>query len=286
MSGNKGKISTKKVLIALLSIVMVAGFIVLFVAASRGKQEGSCKGIVISFDKKERIMYVDTASIRKQLDTNKQLNPVGKTLNRLNLPLLKQSVGAHDWVKSAEVYMGNHDLLHIKITQRVPVARVFRDDGFSFYLDRAGGTTPALGKFTIRLPVFTGFPKRGKKAAAEDSSLLVQIGKISHFIARDSFWMAQVEQINMNSENEFELVPKVGDALILFGEGAHIKEKFDKLLTFYKKGLNNVGWGYYDTLDLRFVGQVVASRKGTEENPAIVALKEHNAPKVLINEKK
>lgn len=270
----------------MLSIVMVTGFIILFVAASRGKQEDSCRGIVISFNKESGMVYVDTASIRKGLVSHKQLNPIGKKLSQLNIPLLKQSVDTHDWVKHTEVYMGNHDLLHIKITQRKPVARIFSRDGSSFYLDQAGKITPAVGKFTVRLPVFTGFPVLRKKDSIEDSTLLVQIKAISRYVVQDSFWMAQVEQININSNNHFELIPKVGDVLILFGQGDEVKEKFDKLLTFYKEGLNNVGWGYYDTLDLRFAGQVVASRKGQEENPVIVALKEHNEPEVLINEKK
>ncbi len=275
MSANR-KISTKKVWIALLSVVMIGGFIVLFVAASKDKKEGSCKGIVIALDKESGTVYVDTARIRKQLLAQKQLNPIGKSLAQLDIPLLEQAVDSNDWVKHAEVYLGNHDLLYINIEQRMPVARVFTKEGKSFYLDTSGERIPALGKFTIKLPVFTGFHKDN-----EDSTLLTQIKAVSRFIVKDTFWMAQIEQIAIDKDLGFEMIPQLGDALIVFGRGVDVADKFNKLMVFYKEGLNNVGWGYYDTLDLRFAGQVVASRKKEKGNPVITALVTHNDPEHL-----
>ena len=87
-----------------------------------------------------------------------------------------------------------------------------------------------------------------------------------------------MNQVKISAEDGFEIIPRVGDILIVFGEGKKIKEKFDKLMIFYKEGLNKVGWGYYDTLDLRFEGQVVAGRKKKEGNPVIKTLVRHNDP--------
>ncbi len=276
MSANRKKISKRKVWIALLSVVMIGGFIVLFIAASKDKKERSCKGIVITLDKENGTVYVDTAHVRKQLLAQKQLNPVGKSLAQLDIPLLEQAVDSNDWVQHAEAYLGNHDLLYVNIKQRIPVARVFTEEGKSFYLDTSGAKIPALGKFTIKLPVFTGFYEDAK-----DSTLLTQISAVSQFIVKDTFWMAQIEQVTIDKDNGFEMIPQLGDALIVFGPGEHVADKFNKLMVFYKEGLNNVGWGYYDTLDLRFKGQVVASRKKEKGNPVITALVTHNDPEHL-----
>lgn len=280
MAEKKGKIAMKRVWITLISVVLVGGFILLFIAASDQKKEGRCKGMVLAFAGEKGAAYVDTANIRKQLVSHKVLNPLGKPLSQLDLPLLEQSVKTHDWVKDAEVYVGNHDLLHIKITQKVPVARVFTTRGSSFYLDQDGTTVPATGQFTVQLPVFTGYPAPVKTAKADhlDSMLLQQIARVSTFITGHPFWMAQVEQVAINAEQEFEIIPQLGNALIVLGKGKHVKEKFDKLMTFYKAGLNNVGWGYYDTLDIRYKGQVVGSRKAHATNPVITALVTHNDP--------
>lgn len=273
MSAKKRKISSKSIWVTLLSMVMIGGFIVLFVAASNDKKEGNCKGIVIAIDGADSIVYVDTANIRKQLLKHKQLNPINKPLAQVDIPLLEQSVNTQDWVKNTEAYFGNHNLLYLKIKQRTPVARIFTEDGKNFYLAKSGEKIPALGKFAIRLPVFTGFSKK-----TADSTLITQIKQISEFITGNAFWMAQIEQIEISRDNGFEITPQLGDVLVVFGRGYHISEKFNKLMTFYKEGLNNVGWGYYDTLDIRFDRQVVASRKRSKGNPVIKALVTHNDP--------
>lgn len=280
MAEKKGKIAMKRVWITLVSLVLVTGFILLFIAASDQKKEGSCKGMVIAFTPANGSVYVDTAGIRKQLLSHKALNPLGKPISQLDLPLLEQSVQTHAWVKAAEVYVGNHDLLHIKITQKVPVARVFTTRGSSFYLDQDGMMVPAAGQFTVTLPVFTGYPAP-TKARPADSSLLQQIAGVSTYIATHPFWMAQIEQVNINDAGEFELIPQLGDALILLGKGDQVARKLDKLLTFYQAGLNNVGWGYYDTLDIRYANQVIGSRKPRTTNPVITALVTHNDPEHL-----
>lgn len=274
--GKKGKISKKKVLVTLLSLLMIAGFVWLILAASGNDQDRRCKGIAIALSNDEDSLYVDTAGIRQTLLSSDSLHPVGKKLDTINIPELKKKVEAVNWVKAAEVYLGSSNVLNIKIKQRVPVARVFRRDGQNFYLVENGDLIKASGDFAIELPVFTGFPVENK--TRKDSILLIQIKKISKFIAGNKFWKAQVEQVNINSDGIFEVIPQVGDALILLGNNGDVAEKFDKLLTFYKKGLDNIGWGYYDTLDLRFEGQIVAARKAEEGNPIVNAIRKNNDP--------
>lgn len=284
MTKKKGKISIKRVSIAVLSLVMIVGFVMLFMAASEDKETGHCKGLVLSLDKKVKELYIDTAAIRERIMTKDSLNPVGRSMEQLKIPFIKQEVESQDWVKSAEVYLGNHQLLNVRLKQQTPIARVFRRNGQSFYLTHSGQEIKSAGKAVVDLPVFTGFSNGGR--TEKDSIFLIQMQKMSKFIAGNIFWQAQVEQININNKREFELIPQVGDALILFGEGKYIARKFKKLRTFYKKGLNNIGWGYYDTLDLRFEDQVVATRKDKKGNPIVNALKRNNDPdsKILLTE--
>src|SRR5690625_4651145 len=109
MRKNKGKISIKRISIAFFSLAMVAGFILLFISASNNKKEGDCTGIVISLKKGEKAVYVDTAHVRKQLLAHKELNPVGKPLAVVNIPLLERLVEKEAWIKSTEIYLGNHN---------------------------------------------------------------------------------------------------------------------------------------------------------------------------------
>ncbi len=91
-------------------------------------------------------------------------------------------------------------------------------------------------------------------------TLLDDLYTMARFILADDFWSAHVEQIYINAIGEIELVPKVGDHTIIFGDPEQMTEKFWKLKIFYKEGLNYTGWENYDTLNLKFKNQVVCSK--------------------------
>ena len=46
MTGKKGKHIVRRIFIALASLAMIAGFVVLFIAASRDRSEATCKAMV------------------------------------------------------------------------------------------------------------------------------------------------------------------------------------------------------------------------------------------------
>lgn len=275
MKEEKAKISIKKILVALTSLIMLVGFVFLFMSASDSKEDKTCKGLVISFYNKNAGAYADTAFIRQQIRKDSMLNPEGKLLNKIDISAIEDRVLRQDWVKEADVYLGNNDYLHVKINQLKPIARVFTTQGKSYYLDMDNKKIEANGRFSVRLPVFTSFPE-GKEQG--DSLLLTQMRDLSVFIGNEELWMAQIDQILINGKKEFELVPHVGEARILLGGADRLEEKFDKLLTFYKEGLQKVGWGYYKTIDLRFKDQVVAKRRGEETSPVIDSLAHRNIP--------
>ena len=54
-----------------------------------------------------------------------------------------------------------------------------------------------------------------------------------------------------------ELIPKLGNQLIRFGDTQNYEEKFNKLLAFYQQVETKVGWNKYSVLDVRFKNQVV-----------------------------
>lgn len=268
MSEKRGKNIIKKILIALVSLAMISGFVVLFIAASKDRNKAVCKAINIRVENKNGILFVNKEGIKDYIIHNKALNPYGKSLSDLNIGEITEAVGKFPWVKSAQVYVDNENTLQVSIAECEPVARVFMDDGNSFYLGEDGKALPVNRNFAIRMPVFTGFPS-GKLSDTHDSALVAQMINISRYIGDDVFWGAQIAQININTNDQFELVPTVGNALIEFGDGNRVEEKLNKLLIFYRKGLNNVGWGYYDTLDVRYKGQVVATRKAPSGSPVV-----------------
>jgi cell division protein FtsQ len=88
------------------------------------------------------------------------------------------------------------------------------------------------------------------------------------YLEKDTFWNAQIEQIFIRDDLKVELIPRVGNAVIVLGTFDNYEKKLATLQALYHKGLNVVGWTRYNKRDLQFYGQVVCTKTGTK--PIIV----------------
>jgi cell division protein FtsQ len=80
--------------------------------------------------------------------------------------------------------------------------------------------------------------------------------------------MAMIDQVDINAQRKFEMVPKIGNTIIVFGDGTDIAAKFYKLQLFYKEVVVKAGWNRYSEINVQYSGQVVAKRKGAEDKSA------------------
>ncbi|RFS24540.1 hypothetical protein DVR12_04860 [Chitinophaga silvatica] len=241
--------------------VGVIGFVVLLVAAIQDKDAGKCKNIVVKFQGADDNFFIGSKDIKALITKDKALNPIGKRISTIDIRKLEAIVDKEAWVKNSEIYIDNGHNLNIKVEQREPVARIFTFSGNSYYLDITGEHIPVSSRYAARVPVFTGFPTDAAKLQQSDSLLSMQIVEMGSFIGKDPFWMAQVEQLMITPDRKFEFIPKLGDQVIVFGDGIDIEKKFNKLLAFYKEGLNKVGWNKYSRINIAFENEVVCTRK-------------------------
>jgi cell division protein FtsQ len=154
--------------------------------------------------------------------------------------------------------------LQVKIEQRIPIARIFTASGNSFYIDKEGLQLPLKQLTVLRLPVFTNFPSDQQKLSKPDSLLLNDILHFTKAVETDSFFMAQTAQVNIATNGDFELVPSVGDHIVLIGSVENIEDKLNRLYTFYKKVWVQSGLNAYQVIDCRFDNQIVALKKGMQ----------------------
>jgi len=199
-------------------------------------------------------------------------------VSSINLWQLEQKLEKSVWVKDAELYFDNNNVLHVTVSEREPVARVFNTAGNSFYVDNEVNKMPLSDKLSAKVPVFTGFPDR-KTLMKKDSALLRDIRTTAQFILSDPFWMAQVSQIDITAEGEFEMIPVVGNHLVKLGKAGQMDKKFNRLFVFYKNVLSKTGFDSYKTIDVQYAGQVVAM-KGTGSKGESVQLR-RNVEKLL-----
>ena len=195
---------------------------------------------------------------------NEQGVKVGTPIGSINLQSLEKNLATAKWIQKAQLYFDNQQHLQVKIEQRVPIARIFTANQNSFYIDKDAQRLPLRQLSIMRLPVFTGFPSDAEKLSKPDSSLLLDILKLAKIVQLDSFFNAQIAQVNIASNGDFELIPTLGDHTVLIGSMEHIEDKLNRLYTFYKKVWVPSGINAYQVLDLRFSPQIVALKKGMQ----------------------
>ena len=250
---------------ATLWIALGGATVFLLVAAIKTKPERLCKGIEISIHGVSNNFFVDKNDILKTIASLEKTNPVGKAMGAFNLKHLEDQLDRDVWIKSAQLFFDNNDILQVIVQEREPVARVFAASGETFYIDDELAMLPLSEKFSARLPVFTNFPSGKKILSGADSSLLMDIKTISLAIQKDSFCMAMIEQVDITAQRTFEMIPKIGNQLIVFGDATDTETKLVKLKLFYKEIMVKAGWDHYSIINLQYKNQVVAKRKGAED---------------------
>ena len=83
-------------------------------------------------------------------------------------------------------------------------------------------------------------------------------------VEKDDFWRSEIVQIVVakgpDGAPEIELVPRTGSHTVIFGSPDDAEEKLAKLLTFYRRGLRNIGWEEYRTINVKYKEQVVCTK--------------------------
>lgn len=264
---SKTRTAFRRITVLLLWSGVLAGFVVLLAAAVQEKDTAKCKSIRVVLQGDDRNAFIDENDIKALIMKDRTKNPVGMAISDININNLEHIVEADPWVRSAELFIDNQRVLNIEVVQRDPLARVFTFSGNSFYLDEQGERIPVSDRFSARVPVFTGFPTEAAKLKKEDSLLYRQISAMARHIATDTFWNAQVEQVVITGDRKFEIIPKLGDHVIVFGEGTDIEKKFAKLLLFYREGLSKAGWNTYSRINIAYHEEVIGTRRDGKSAP-------------------
>lgn len=177
-------------------------------------------------------------------------------------------------VKTAEVFKYNNGQIKIYIEQQLPIARIIFQDGISgCYMDELGKFIPLSNEYVAKVPVFNGFifqPTENLTSvdeivASNDPLHSVMMGNIYMLATKlneDEFFKSQIVQIYVNNRNEFEMIPRVGNHRILFGNVDDIESKLFRLKTFYTSDQIDVReLNLYDTLNVKYANQLVATNK-------------------------
>jgi cell division protein FtsQ len=236
-----------------------AGLVALLIAAVSKKEKDVCKGYEVRIHGASEQLFLDKAEIVKLIAGPTIL---GMPVKEIDLRKMEEKLEKHAWIKGAQLFIDNNNILRINVEEREPIARIFTEGGNTFYIDSSCEQLPLTETIALRLPVFTGFPSERIRLNKADRALMQQIKQMSGFLNTNTFWGAQIAQVDITPQRQFEMVPTIGNHIIEFGDGNDIENKFRRLFVFYQQVMSKSGLSSYERVNVQFARQVIGKKKG------------------------
>lgn len=242
----------KRILLSLVMLLVLAYLVIAITAFNVKPADLICQDIDLVIKDSVNAGFITKKEVTTIL-TNKQVYPVGKKADDIDLKVLEEILGTHPLIDQVECYKTPGGKLYVEVTQRVPILRVMGRNGENYFVDNKGTIMPPEARCVAHLPIVTG--------NVEKSFALTDLYQFALFLQKNKFWDAQIEQINVLKGREVELVPRVGDHIVFLGKIDGYENKLDRLKEFYRKGLNKVGWNKYDRISVEFSNQIICTKK-------------------------
>lgn len=230
---------------------LLAYIVVMFAWGRAEAARHICTGIEIEIDGDGKVSSISEKSVRELLNSYPAAiegQPL-PTINTLDIARYLRHFNNFETVDCMITTKGN---LKVKVTPMVPAIRVF-DGNDSYYVNKDGKTMAALPSFHVDVPIVTG--NFNNKFRPENVLAVVK------FIENDSLLNNVVGMIEALDAENIILVPRIKGHVINIGDTTRLKEKRDAILTAYHDILPYKGWETYDTISVKFKGQIVASRR-------------------------
>lgn len=232
--------------------LLLLGYLIVAVAWSRSQaSEAVCDGMVIAVNDTAATGFVTVEEIGHELgDLN--LRARGMSLSAINTDSIERILGRIDKIEDARAVVLSDRKVLVEVTPMRPVARVFDTDR-SYYINKDGKRITADARYHLDVPIIAGHFTDSFPAA----SLLPLI----RYIESHDQWNSLVSMVSAPDSRNIHLVPIIRGHVINLGTPDNLDDKFARLGRFYREVLPVKGWNQYDTLSLKWDGQLVATRR-------------------------
>ena len=177
-----------------------------------------------------------------------------KTRADIDIDALETHIASMPEVEDANVTVLNNGSVRIDVTPMSPVARVFNPGGSSYYINSSGKRVNANVRYHVDVPVVIG---NFDRAGIDPASLLPMLAQIKN----DRTVNALVSTVTLSHDNDILIIPVIRGQVINIGDTSNIENKFARLKSFYRQVMPVKGWNVYDTISVKWRGQIVATRR-------------------------
>lgn len=233
-----------------LLVALLAYIIAIFVWGRAEAARHVCKDIEVVIDGKSNVISISAKNV---IDVLKEYpgKIIGQPLNAINTYEIADFLRKFNSFESVDCILTTKGNLKVRVVPMIPAIRVF-DGQQSYYVNKDGKTMAAIPGFHVDVPVVTGHFSNSFRPES--------ILPVVNFISNDSLLNNMVGMIEAKDRENIILVPRIKGHVINIGDTTRLEEKRAAILTAYKEILPYKGWETYDTLSVKFKGQIVATR--------------------------
>lgn len=246
---------TKKGVIRCLMALLLAAYVgVAVVMANRAQAREKCAGFDIRIAKTEGSRDFVTENEVKRLLKEWHMDATDRTASSVNLQNIEQRLCRVVNIESAMAQRMPDNTIRLTIVPMIPVARVFDFKGNSYYINRDGKRLTANARYHLDVPVISG----NFDSIHSPAALIPLVEKLHN----DSAWNAITSQVMVDPHTrDIILVPLIRGHVVNLGDTSAISDKLDRVMAMYRKVMPLKGWEFYDTISVKWAGQVVATRR-------------------------
>ncbi len=236
----------------LILIVLLAYIVSMTVWANAEADKHKCRGISVSITGNGINDSITTSAV---LDLLRQYPEkiVGVPATRVNTLGVENYIMGLNNFEDVRCHITSRGYLAVEIQPMIPEIRVFDGDE-SYYVNKDGKHIRSNQAFFMDVPVVSGdFSRNGLSPK--------DVLPVVRFVQRDSVLHNLITMYVVKDKDDILLVPRFTGHVINFGDTSRLQEKRTAILTAYRNILPYRGWETYDTISVKFKGQIVASRR-------------------------
>ena len=237
----------QNIILIVMAVALTAGIL-----WARYKSQGElCNSVEVEVINADSTSFVTPQGVLSDLK-HQGLEFKGKRMADINASDIEKALSQSPYLEFADIVKCQDGRLLIRVSQLLPVLRVFDGDN-SYYVNRAGKIMDASLYYHSDVPVVQGHFTRKYPAT--------RLLPLIDYIESDSLLSSLVTMYCVRDTNNIILVPQISGHVINVGDASGFENKFAKLKLFYREVMPKRGWNAFDTISVKWDHQVVATRR-------------------------
>lgn len=258
---NPFDMSRKTIVSAVLACVMVAYIATVIPLANKAERNDTFDKMVVKVNNDAETNFLRKSDVYDML---RNVTYGFDSMQRKDISTLEieEILNSNSRIEQSTCRILNDGTLLITVDPLDPVARVFDSKG-SVYVNTSGKRVAARPEYHIDVPVVT-------TPAVADSAMVAKLLPILRAIKSDKSVNALVSTLCIDNRGDIIIIPNIVGHVINFGDTTLISNKFDRLRVFYRDVMPSRGWDAFDTISVKWAGQVVATKRNKNQTTGAI----------------